>query len=161
MTICYFGNYDPEYARNRVMLAGLRQNGAFVVECRTALHGMAALRELVATHRKIKGSYGILIVGYSDSRLMVPLARMLTSAPVVWDAFYSLYDSWVYDRKLVGPWNPKAWAYWGLDWLSCRLSKKILLDTNEHIRYFQDTFFIPARRFVRVLIGADDLIFHP
>ena len=110
MTICYFGNYDPEYARNRVILAGLKQNGVKVLECRTALQGISGLRELIASHRTVKGLYDVLVVGYSDSRLMVPLAKMLSSAPIAWDAFYSLYDSWVYDRQLVAPWHPKAWA---------------------------------------------------
>ncbi|MBI3571978.1 hypothetical protein HY091_00365 [Candidatus Kaiserbacteria bacterium] len=161
MTILYFGDYDPEYARNRVIISGLRQNGATVLECRTASRGFSGIRELARLHRKFRGKYDLLLVGYSDSRFMVPVARFLTARPVVWDAFYSLYDSWVYDRKLVSPGHPKAYLYRFLDWLNCALANKVLLDTDAHIAYFRKTFLDAPGRYARVLIGADDAIFHP
>lgn len=145
MTILYFGNFNPDYARNRVIIRGLEQNGARVVY---------SWRE----------PHDLIIVGYSDSRWPVPLAWLISlfsSKKLVWDAFYSLYDSWVFDRKLVEPTSVKAKYYWFLDWLSCKLSDRILLDTNAHIDYFIKTFGIDRSKFIRVLIGADDSIFHP
>lgn len=141
MNILYFGNYNPNYARNRVIIRGLQQNGARVVH-------------------SLRGPYDVIIVGYSDSRYAVSLAWLFSRKPVIWDAFYSLYDSWVFDRKLVSPHSLKAYYYWFLDWLSCILADRILLDTNAHIDYFVRTFHIPCSKFTRVLIGADDEVFH-
>ena len=161
MTICYFGNYDPEYARNRVLIKGLRENGVEVLLCNDRSGGIKKYFKLWRLHKKFANKYDLLIVGYSDSRSMVLLAKIISKKPIVWDAFYSLYDSLVFDRKLVSPKNFKAKYYWFLDWLVCKLADKILLDTNEHIKYFVKTFKIKENKFIKVLIGADDSIFYP
>lgn len=161
MKILYFGDFDPDYARNRVIIHGLEENGVEVLLCRTVKKGFKGLVDLSGKHRGLKNKYDIIIVGYSDSRFMVPLAKLMSNKKIVWDAFYSLYDSWVFDRKLVGPRSLKAKYYWFLDWLGCKLADFILLDTNAHLGYFVNTFNVPKEKFARVLIGADDEIFHP
>lgn len=161
MKICYFGDFNPEYARNRVILKGLKENGVEVLICHTTAKGLNGLIDLFKKHRHLKNKYDILIVGYSDSRTMVPLARLISNKKIVWDAFYSIYDSWVFDRKLVKSGSPKSEYYWFVDWLSCKLSNIILLDTNEHIKYFSKTFYIPIPKFLKVLVGTDDKVFYP
>jgi len=140
-TVLYYGDFDPKYARNRIVRLGLERNGIRVVTSRGEPHDA-------------------VIVGYSDSRWTVPMAWLLFKKPIIWDAFYSMYDSWVFDRKLVSPRSIKAKYYWFLDWLSCKLADRILLDTNAHIDYFVKTFKIPKHKFTRVFIGADDSVFH-
>ncbi len=161
MKVCYFGDYNPTYARNRVLLRGLKLHGIEVIECRTNRKGRAALVDLFYQWKKIKHDFDWVIVGYSDNRWIVPLAKLLTDKPVIWDAFYSLYDSWVHDRKLVHKFHPKAWYYYFLDWLSCHWADKILLDTNAHIDYFVRTFQTRKNKFIRILVGSDDSIFYP
>ena len=34
MRVLYFGLYDPDYARNRVLISGLKKNGVDVIELR-------------------------------------------------------------------------------------------------------------------------------
>lgn len=159
--ICYFGDFDPNYARNRVIIRGLKENGVEVLFCHTNLKGIRGLWDLFKKHRDLKNKHNILIVGYSDSRFMVPLARLISNKKIIWDAFYSLYDSWVFDRKLVKPNSLKAQYYWFGDWLNCKLASRILLDTDEHIKYFSRTFYIPNAKFLKVLVGTDDGIFYP
>ena len=36
LTVLYFGVYDPDYSRNRVLIKGLKANGVRVVECRVS-----------------------------------------------------------------------------------------------------------------------------
>ncbi len=156
MKICYFGDYDPDYSRNKVIIKGLQQNGVELVLCRSEIRGRSLVKliELYRKHNKIKGEYDLMIVGYSDSRMMVPLAKIISSKKIVWDAFYSLYDSWVMDRALVREKSLKAKYYWLLDWLSCKLSDNVLLDTDEHIKYFVKTFKIDQNRFIKVLVAS-------
>ena len=40
LKILYFGFYDPNYARNSVLISGLRQNGVEVIECRDNSSGV-------------------------------------------------------------------------------------------------------------------------
>ncbi len=94
-------------------------------------------------HRRIKDDYDILFIPYSGgSRFVVFLSYFLTNKMILWDAFFSLYDSWVFDRKYVDRYSLKSFVYWFYDWLGCAIADKVLLDTNEHIEYFIKTFKI-------------------
>jgi len=161
MTVCYFGDFDKNYSRNRVLIKGLKENKIKVISCRTKASGMKKWWRLIRLHNLIKKKYDLLIIGYSESsRPLVFLAKLITRKPVVWDAFYSVYQSRVFDRKKYPPKHPKAIRYWLLDWLGCKLADKILLDTNEHIKYFVDTFKIKREKFIKVLVGTDNSIFY-
>jgi len=47
---------------------------------------------LIKKHNKIKNKYDKLIIGYSDSKLIVLLAKLLSKKYLIWDAFYSKYQ---------------------------------------------------------------------
>lgn len=165
MTICYFGDYDPNYSRNRVIIKGLKENGVSVLECRTLKPGISGYLSLYKQHKKIAKKYDILFIGYScnvRSRIwIVLLARILTKKKIVLDAFYSLYDSWIYDKRLAKEKGIKAALYWLMDWAICRMADKILLDTEAHINYFVKTFKIEKNKFLKALVGSDPKIFFP
>jgi len=162
MTICYFGNFDLNYARNRVIIKGLKENNVRVLVCHSGPRGIKKYWKLFKEHRKIANKYDILIVGFAGrTRSMILFAKLISRKPIIWDAFYSIYDSWVLDRKLVSPKSLKAKYYWFLDWLCCKLADKILLDTEEHIKYFVKEFKIKKDKFIKVLVGTDDSNFYP
>lgn len=160
MKVCYFGDYNPEYSRNRVLLRGLRLNNVEVVECHTCKQGWKKYFYLYKQHKLLYHKYDIMIIGYTDSRLIIPFARIITRKKIIWDAFYSLYDSWVYDRKLINPKSLKAFYYWLQDWLACLVSNVILLDTKVHCDYFKKTFFLSKGKCIYLFIGADNEIFN-
>ena len=153
MKICYFGIYDPNYSRNRILNGGLRENGVEVIECRTELKGVKKYFDLVKKHWRIRKDYDAMVVGFPGYQAMI-LARFLTRKKIIFDAFTSLYDSLVLDRKTVNKNSLSAYYYWLLDWLSCGLADKILLDTNEQIDYFVDTFKIKKEKFIRIFVGS-------
>jgi glycosyltransferase involved in cell wall biosynthesis len=80
---------------------------------------------------------------------------------IAWDAFYSRYDSWVSDRQLIRPGSFKAAYHWLVEWLTCRLVDVIFLDTESHIKFFEQTFNLSRSKFRKVLVGSDDRIFYP
>jgi glycosyltransferase involved in cell wall biosynthesis len=53
------------------------------------------------------------------------------------------------------------WRYRSTDWISCALPKRIWLDTQAHIDWFAEQYGIPARKFRRVWVGADDDVMRP
>jgi hypothetical protein len=160
-TIVYFGDFDPAYSRNRVLIKGLRENGVEVLLCHeNQLKGRKKYFSLVKKMKALPKDFDLVIIGYSDSRSMVPLAKLLFKQPIIWDAFYSVYDTLVFDKQIVKAGSLKAKWLWFLDWLSCFLSDKILLDTDSHINYFIKTFKAQnLGKFIKVLIGADDSVF--
>jgi len=160
MTICYFGIYNPDYARSRVLINGLKQNGINVIECNSRRYGLLKYFDLFRKHWQIRGKYDFLLVGFPGYQAMV-LARALARQPIIFDAFSSLYDSMVFDRRIVGPKSVRAKYYWFLDWFSCRLADRIIIDTNAHIGYYMDKFGIKKEKFIRVFVGADERIMRP
>ncbi len=162
MTICYFGDYDPLYARNKLLMRGLRENGVEVVEVNQSTSiGIVRYWRLYRKLHSLHNPFDILIIGFSNTRLMVPFAWLVTRKPIVWDAFYSLYDNWVFDRKLARKGSVKAGYYWILDWLGIKLARLVTLDTSFHSEYFVHTFGASREKFVRVLIGADTEVMKP
>ena len=115
MTICYFGIYNSDYSRNRVLIKGLKQNGVKIIECQSSLSGFKKYIDLIRKHKKIKNQYNIMIVGFPGYQAMI-LAKCLTNKIIIFEAFASLYDSMVLDRKIVEQKSLKAKYYWFLDW---------------------------------------------
>lgn len=160
MKVCYFGTYNKEYSRNRILIKGLRENGIKVVECRTAKKGLRKFTDLIKQHSIIKNSYDVIIVGFPGFQAVI-LAKLITRKPVIFDAFVSMYDSMVYDRRLIKPFGVRAVYFWLLDFISMKLADHILFDTNAHIKYVSKMFSLPKEKFSRLFVGVSDDIYRP
>ncbi len=185
MRVCYFGTYstEPGYPRNRVLIKGLRKNGVEVIECHKPLWRDADEKErliknfpfnLKAVFRaiftyfyltvqffKIKNC-DLIIVGYTG-HFDIFLARLLNifrRKPLIFDAFLSLYDTAVMDRKIVSPGSFKAKFLWWVDRFACKTADAVILDTNEHIDYFAREFGLERTKFIRAFVGEDNTIFR-
>lgn len=160
LRILYFGIYDPEYARNRVIIKGLKQNGVQVVECNVPAKAKWKLAKLFIKWLKMRADYDLMIVGFPGQEVMF-LARLLTFKPLVFDAFTSHYGGYILDRRYFKPSSWRAKYYRFLDKWSCRLANLVLLDTQAHIDFFVRVFKLPAEKFMRVFVGTDDGLFYP
>ena len=152
--ICYFGMYDPEYARNRILIKGLRDNGAEVIICCDRSPFLMKYWRLFVKHARMKNRYDSMVVGF-PAPVIMPLARLISSRPIVMDAFLSFYEMNVFDRAVHSPRGFHALWYFFLDWFSCRLADIILVDTDAHGDYFITTFGVPRKKIRRILIGAE------
>jgi glycosyltransferase involved in cell wall biosynthesis len=161
LRVCYLGHHDPSYARNRILTKALSRMGAqvtHVVDTRRF-----PLRYLTFFKEIVRREFDIILVGF-PGHTDVPIGRLIASVqhlPLVFDAFISLYDMSVYDRKTIAAGNFSAKRYFIVDKVACDLADVVLLDTNTHISYFATQFGIPSSKFRRVWVGADDEIMHP
>jgi len=178
MRVCYFGTYDVEQSRNNVIIQGLRQNGVEVVEChvrlwrntadkiRSAKRGLfnpgllgralGSYLRLIRRHARI-GDYDAMIVGYAG-HFDLFLARLLTSfprKPLVFDALLSLTETVVEDRGLAPRGSLLARLVYLVDRYSCRLADLVLLDTEAHVRHFQQDLGVRPDKLRWVPVGAD------
>ncbi len=160
MIICYFGIYDVNYNRNKILIRGLKSNGFKIIECNSRLSGLAKYADLIKKHRLLRGKYDAMVVGFPGYQAMI-LAKFLTRRPIFFDAFFSFYDAMILDRRSFSRLNLKSIYFWFLDRLSCFLADKILLDTNEHIKYFVRAFNLKPEKCIRIFIGADTDIYQP
>lgn len=160
MRVLYFGSYNPDYSRNGVLITGLRRNGVEVIECRDDSPGIRKFINLFKKHRQLRNRYDVMVVGFLGQQIM-PFAKLISRKPIIFDAFLSLYDSNVFDRKTVKRGSARAFYYWILDWLSMRLADIVLFDTDQHIKYASEEFGINRNKFRKIWIGARDDIFYP
>lgn len=154
-TVLYFGVYDPNYARNWVLINGLRENGVEVLELRQK-PGRFALFKLLFSYLKFKKNYDAMIVGFPGQEVMF-LARLLVwQKPIIFDAFTSHYGGYILDRQKYSKESLHAKYYGFLDRWSCKLADLVLLDTQAHINFFVTEFNLPREKFRRIWVGVPD-----
>ena len=160
LRILYFGVYEPNYARNWVLINGLKSNGVEVLELRQK-PGRFALFKLFLSYLKFKQDYDAMIVGFPGQEVMF-LARLLVwRKPIIFDAFTSHYGGYILDRKRWAKKSLRAYYFKFLDKWSCKLANVVLLDTDAHINFFVQEFNLPKEKFRSIWIGANDDNFKP
>lgn len=175
MKICYFGTYDKNRPRNRIIIDGLKENGVQVTECHYPVWRDAEDKSQVGLSSIVFACINYLIghiilmvkylclpkhdaviVGYLGQFDML-LARFVTwikRKPLYLVAYLSLYDTVVLDRKFIKASNPIAKLIYFIDKFACLLADKVILDTQAYIDYFINTFSFKKEKFIRVFVGA-------
>lgn len=159
MKVLYFGLYDPNYARNWVLINGLRRNNVEATELRRKPSRFNFIK-LFFDYLKLETDYDVMIVGFPGQGVML-LARLLTRKPIIFDAFTSHYGGYILDRQINSPRSLRAKYYRFLDKWSCRLADLVLLDTQAHIDFFVKEYGLKKEKFKRIWVGANDEIFYP
>lgn len=177
MRIVFWGTYDTGKPRTRILLRGLRENNAHIIEChanvwegiedksqitgwanklRFAASWLLSYPRLIARYITLP-KHDVVVVGYLGHLdvLVLWLFALLRGVPIVWDAFLSLYETVVEDRKLVSPKHPLAFFIFLWEWLACRAVDRIILDTRAHADYFVQQFHVLANRTGVVFVGVE------
>jgi glycosyltransferase involved in cell wall biosynthesis len=181
MRVVLWGTYDTGKPRIRILLRGLRENGVEVIECHKEVWGgvddksqvrgvfntlrllvrwLLAYPVLVFRYLRLP-RHDVVLIGYMgqlDVLVLWPFAK-LRGVPMVWDAFLSLYNTVVEDRRMISSGNPLARLLWSLEWMACRLADRLILDTRAHADYFVNTFHVSKEKTVSVFVGAEQEAF--
>lgn len=160
MKICFFGIYDPSYSRNNIILSGLKKAGVDVVECRADWRDPRRYLKLWRLIRALKNQYDCVYVAY-PSPMATVVARLASRKLVISDAFYSMYDAVVIDRKEIPFWHPRAVKLLLLDWLGVMLAHVVIVDTEEHKKYWSSWFGVNKNKIHALYLGFNDEIFYP
>lgn len=159
-TLFTFGFPDTISARYRNIVETYEAEGWKVYPCVTTAKGffgkhidlLKTYKHLVAKHGKPSG----ILVCFPGYYLM-PIAWILTRFPrkkLFFDAFISVSDTLVSDRKLVSWINPKAWLYYCVDIISCHLADMVLIDTKSHKQFFAKRFFLSPKKIRVEYVGT-------
>lgn len=159
MIICFFGFYNKEYSRNRVLRAALSHAGVTVINCVSRKKGIQKYIDLIRQYRAI-GAHDAVLVAFPGQQAAI-LARMISRKKILFDPFFSLFDSLVHDRKHYVAWHPAAMYYWCIDWLSLRCADICIFDTYAHRDFFMRRYGYPKEKTARVLVGSDTSVFFP
>lgn len=181
LRVCYFGTYRSEYARNQIVLEGLRQAGIKVIECHQKLwYGdedrlkvaegrwfslgfmwrvFVAYFTLLQKYRKID-DYDIMMVGYPGHYdiFLAHLLSHLKHKPLIWDVLNSLFLI-LTDRGIAKRKRFTAGIVQFLEMLAVRQPDMLFIDTPIFAQWFHQTYQVPVERFRIVPIAADDRFF--
>lgn len=183
MRVVFWGTYDKAKPRTRILLRGLRGTGVDLLEIHAdvwagvedkghitgiwrklclLLHWLASYPGLIWRYLRAP-AHDAVIVGYPghlDVLVLWPLAK-LRGVPVIWDAFLSIYNTVVEDRRMLTPSHPLAWLLFAWEWLACRAVRTVVLDTRAHADYFRETFRVPHENLSHIFVGAETESFPP
>ncbi len=152
---------EPAYPRNRTLLQALE--GSFATRT-VASAARGYPRRLASLYPRYLGqpwrALDAAWVGFLGQPL-VPAVRALTRAPLLFDAFISLYDTLCFDRKRFAPASLGGRLAYALDAWSCRLADAVILDTAAHARYFCQTFRLDPAKVKVLYAGCDETLFSP
>jgi len=177
MRIVCWGTYDIGKPRVRILLRGLQANNIEVIEChkevwggindksqiagffaklRFAVKWLASYPSLILTYMRLPKHDAVIVsyLGHLDVLVLWPFAR-IRGVPIVWDAFLSLYNTVVEDRRIVAPIHPLAWFLYAWEWLACRAAKVVVLDTRAHADYFARRYHLPSEKTDAVFVGVE------
>ncbi len=177
MRVVFWGTYDTGKPRNRILLRGLRENKIDLIECHQEIwSGVEDKSQIKSPWQKVLffirwfctypslvyqylrlPPHDIVVVGYLgqlDVLVLWPFAK-IRRVPIVWDAFISLHDTVVKDRKMFPSKHPASLLLYLWEWLSCRAADLILLDTKAHVDYFVEQFKINPEKMGVVFVGAE------
>ncbi len=172
-----WGTYDEGKPRVRILRRGLLENGVVLRECHTAvwtgiedksqvhtlwarlgllLRWVGAYPGLLWRYLRLPAHDVVLVsyLGHLDILVLWPFAK-LRRVPIVWDAFLSLYNTVVEDRKLIGRRHPLALFLYSWEWLACRAADLVVLDTAAHAAYFQKQFHLAPGKATHAFVGAE------
>ena len=174
--ILYFGTYRAEYSRNRILIEGLRANGAQVVECHETLWHSIDDRVNLASGGWVKpafwwrvlrtyfrllrryfgsGDYDVLVVGYPgqfDVYLAWLLAR-LKGRPFCWDILMSIYLVAV-ERKLDQRSAFTVRLLKLVEKIASALPDRLILESTDYRDWFCKTHHVSPERFCLVPLGT-------
>jgi glycosyltransferase involved in cell wall biosynthesis len=172
-----WGTYDTGKPRVRILVRGLRESGVEVQEChvdvwsdvedKSQLRGfmatlsrawrwISAYPPLIGCLLRMPRHQTLLVpyLGHVDVLVLWPFAKMRGDR-IVWDAFLSLYNTIVEDRRLLTHRNPAALGIYALEWLATRAVDRIVLDTSAHAEYFARRFRVSRTKLDSVFVGVE------
>lgn len=172
-----WGTYDLGKPRVRILERGLRENGIDLLTCHHDVWGevedksqikgisrkllflikwLLSYPALVFRYLRLPRHDAVIVgyMGHLDVLILWPFAKM-RGVPIIWDAFLSLYNTVVEDRRLINSANPLAKLVWIWEWLACRAADQVFLDTRTHAEYFAQTFGVSRSKLSDVFVGVE------
>lgn len=160
MKILYVAGREEAYSRTRIVLASLRRQGFDVISClppdKSFKHYPGILLKAILQAPRCD----VIVVGFYG-QLLMPVLRMLTSKPILFDMYISTYDTMVYDREKAQPGSLKARIFAWSDWLSYKASTLSILDSHHMIQHFGKVIGTGTQKFRRQFFAVDDSVIRP
>ncbi|MHB1374115.1 MAG: glycosyltransferase [Thauera sp.] len=158
-----YGNYGPDYPRNRVIESVLRSLGCEVSRFLPALSATADI-EYALRYTLQRGPRPDLVwVPCFRQRDLAAAARYARrhQIPLVFDPLISAYDKQVNEKHKFAADSAKARKLLAWESRLFKLPDWLIADTEGHADYFHATHSVPRARIRVIPVGAEEALFTP
>ncbi|MGQ9861962.1 MAG: glycosyltransferase [Thiobacillaceae bacterium] len=157
--ILWWGRFDPDYSRNRVVRGLLVELGWSLVDFHPRFSSLGD----VEAHLRHLPKPDIVWVPCFRQRDLATAARWAKrqGVPLVFDPLISAYNKQVFERK---KFLPDSWRARRLQrWERALFGRAdiVIADTQAHADYFSEEFGIAPERIKVVYVGAETSLFQP
>ncbi len=145
-TLLVAGISLSEYPRNKVLVGAFSSNFTLILAPveNTFLGKWHFFKKLMKEKNNISGVLMIQPGHFFWLPLLV--FRVVSRKEIIFDAFFSIYDSMIFDRKLASRHSLKAIYYYFLDVITCFIADVLIFDTVSHQDYFSRMFHLSSRK---------------
>lgn len=158
-TVLWWGRFDPDYSRNRILRQAFTALGWKIIDFRPAI---SPLGELEAVLKGVKKP-DILWLPAFRQRDMAAAAKWARryNVPLIFDPMISAYDKQVFERQKFKADSPQAAKLLEKERAIFLSANQIIADTAGHADFFADTFGLSAEKIHVVSVGAEENLFYP
>ena len=158
-TVLWWGRFDPEYSRNRILRQAYAALGWQVDDFHPLLGPLADI-EAALRHTPCADLIHVPCFRQRDIAAAHRYARR-QGTPLLIDPLISAYDKQVFERGKFPPEHARARRLLVRERQLFQSADIVLADTPEHARFFADTLGTPTGRLHVVYVGAEESLFAP
>ncbi len=158
-TILWWGRFDPDYSRNRILRNLLQENGIVIRDFRPHSSFFGEL-EAKLRHPGPADAVWVPCFRHRDFRSARRYADGL-GVKLVFDPLISSWDKVVNEREKYPAGHPKARRL--LSWERSLFSQSdiVIADTEAHAQFFIEELSAPSDRTHVIPVGAEEFMFSP
>jgi len=157
LKILYLSTYFSDYIRTETMLQLFNDIN---VNVKKAIFDNQRFKYIKALtyFLKHKKNYDVIFIAFRGHEIL-PIIKLFTKKPVVFDAFVSIYDTLCFDRKIFRHNSFIGKLLRRYERCLCRMSNTVLVDTKAHKEYFEAEF--GAKNIDYIYVGCNENLFRP
>lgn len=158
-TVLWWGRFDADYSRNRILRSILKELGWQVLDFHPRYSQLANWE---ARFKHIPKP-DLVWVPCFRQRDLAAASRWAKSknVPLLFDPLISAYDKQVFERRKIQEGSAKAARLLKWEQQLFQSADILLADTREHARFFIDTLGVRREKVHVVFVGAEEALFKP
>jgi len=159
-TVLWWGRFDPDYSRNRIMRQAYAKLGWRVVDFHP--WGPGVTGDIEARLRPPPAAELVHIPCFRQ-RDIAAASRYARAhgLPLLLDTLTSQFDKQVYEQRRFSRCSLRARYLLAYEQRLFATGDIVIADTPEHARFFMDPMLVPSERIHVVYVGAEEPLFSP